>query len=49
MIREQITPALRLANLKSVEGLVESGVEGRSTRAFLKKAADMAKKKAAKL
>lgn len=49
MIREQLTPALRLANLKSVEGLVESTVEGRSTVAFMRKAALLASKKKAQL
>ncbi len=49
MIREQLIPALRLANLKSVEGLVESTVEGRSTVAFMKKAAQLAAKNKSKI
>ncbi|KAI9015938.1 ClpP/crotonase-like domain-containing protein [Hyaloraphidium curvatum] len=49
MIREQLIPGLRLANLKSVEGLVESTVEGRSTAAFLRKAEQLAKKNKNKL
>ena len=49
MIREPLIPALRLANLKSVEGLVESTVGGKSTAAFMKKAAQLAAKNKSKI